>query len=77
MSGGRPPTSIETRLLIHHLQLWWKLGDPAMEEEPHEHPLHHLFVGLDGAARPPDETAMLRFKHLLEKQESPGRAPHP
>ncbi|RIK25258.1 MAG: IS5 family transposase [Chloroflexi bacterium] len=67
--GGRPPFPIETMLRIHCLQLWWNLSDPAMEEELHERPLYRRFVGLHGAARMPDETTILRFRHLLEKHE--------
>jgi IS5 family transposase len=67
--GGRPPFPIETMLRIHCLQLWWNLSDPAMEEELHERPLYRRFVGLEGAARMPDETTILRFRHLLEKYE--------
>jgi IS5 family transposase len=67
--GGRPPFPIETMLRIHCLQLWWNLSDPAMEEELHERPLYRRFVGLEGAARMPDETTILRFRHLLEKHE--------
>lgn len=67
--GGRPPFAIETMLRIHCLQLWWNLSDPAMEEELHERPLYRRFVGLDGAARLPDETTVLRFRHLLEKHQ--------
>lgn len=67
--GGRPPFPIETMLRIHCLQLWWNLSDPAMEEELHERPLYRRFVGLEGAARMPDESTILRFRHLLEKHE--------
>ena len=67
--GGRPPFPIETMLRIHCLQLWWNLSDPAMEEELHERPLYRRFAGLEGAARMPDETTILRFRHLLEKHE--------
>jgi transposase, IS5 family len=67
--GGRPPFPIETMLRTHCLQLWWNLSDPAMEEELHERPLYRRFVGLEGAARMPDETTILRFRHLLEKQQ--------
>jgi IS5 family transposase len=67
--GGRPPFPIETMLRIHCLQLWWNLSDPAMEEELHERPLYRRFVGLEGAARLPDETTILRFRHLLEKHK--------
>jgi len=67
--GGRPPFAVETMLRIHCLQLWRNLSDPTMEEELHERPLYRRFVGLDGAARLPDETTILRFRHLLEKHE--------
>ncbi len=62
-------------LRIHCLQLWWNLSDPAIEEELHERPLYRRFVGLDGAARLPDESTILRFgktpspRHLLEKHQ--------
>ena len=67
--GGRPPFPIEVMLRIHCLQLWWNLSDPAMEEELHERPLYRRFASLDGAARMPDETTILRFRHLLEKHQ--------
>ena len=67
--GGRPPFAIETMLRIHCLQLWWNLSDPAMEEELHDRPLYRRFAGLDGAARMPDESTILRFRRLLEKQQ--------
>lgn len=67
--GGRPPFAVETMLRIHCLQLWWNLSDPAMEEELHERPLYRRFVGLEGAARLPDETTILRFRHLLERHQ--------
>jgi IS5 family transposase len=40
-----------------------------MEEELHERPLYRRFAGLQGAARMPDETTILRFRHLLEKHK--------
>lgn len=38
-----------------------------MEEELHECPPYRRFAWLQGAARMPDETTILRFRHLLEK----------
>ena len=67
--GGRPPFAVQTMLRIHCLQLWWNLSDPAMEEELHERPLYRQFAGLAGAVRLPDETTILRFRHLLEKHQ--------
>ena len=66
--GGRPPFAVKTMLRIHCLQLRWNLSDPAMEEELHERPLYRQFAGRAGAARLPDESIILRFRHLLEKQ---------
>lgn len=56
-------------LRIYCLQLWWNLSERAMEEELHERPLYRRFAGLDGAARMPHETTILRFRHLLEKHQ--------
>ncbi len=67
--GGHSPFAVETMRRIHCLQLWWNLSDPAMEEELHERPLYREFAGLSGRARLPDETTILRFRHLLEKKQ--------
>ena len=65
---GRPPFGIETMLRIHYLQQWFGLSDPAMEEALHDVPLYREFAKLDAvAARLPDETTILRFRHLLER----------
>lgn len=67
---GRPPFAIETMLRIHYLQQWFGLSDPAMEEALHDVPLYREFARLDGAtARLPDETTILRFRHLLERHD--------
>ena len=65
---GRPPFSVETMLRVHYLQQWFGLSDPAMEEALHDVPLYREFAKLDGVtARLPDETTILRFRHLLER----------
>jgi transposase, IS5 family len=67
---GRPPFGIETMLRIHYLQQWFGLSDPAMEEALHDVPLYREFAKLEGVtARLPDETTILRFRHLLERHE--------
>jgi len=67
---GRPPFRIETMLRIHYLQQWFALSDPAMEEALHDMPVFREFAKLDdGVARLPDETTILRFRHLLEKHD--------
>lgn len=68
--GGRPPFAVETMLRIHFLQQWFNLSDPAMEEALYDMPLFQQFVGLDvGTNRLPDESTILRFRHLLEANE--------
>ena len=54
-------------LRVHCLQLWWNLGDEQAQEELYECPTSRTFARLDGAAVMPDETTILRFRHLLEK----------
>jgi transposase, IS5 family len=69
-STGRPPMGIEVMLRVHCLQQWFSLSDPAMEEALHDTPLYREFIGLDGAMdRLPDESTILRFRHLLEKHD--------
>jgi IS5 family transposase len=70
---GRPPMGIETMLRIHFLQQWFGLSDPAMEEALHDVPLYREFADLDGPMRRlPDESTILRFRHLLEKHQLAG-----
>lgn len=65
--GGRPPFAVETMLRIHFLQQWFNLSDPAMEDALYEMALFREFVGLDaGEDNLPDESTILRFRHLLE-----------
>lgn len=67
---GRPPFAIETMLRIHYLQQWFGLSDPAMEEALHDMPVYREFAKLDGVLdRLPDESTILRFRHLLEKHD--------
>ena len=65
--GGRPPFAVQTMLRIHCLQQWFNLSDPAMEEALYDTPLYREFAGLDmGEEHLPDESTILRFRHLLE-----------
>jgi IS5 family transposase len=67
---GRPPMGIATMLRIHFLQQWFGLSDPAMEEALHDVPLYREFADLEGPMRRlPDESTILRFRHLLERHE--------
>ena len=67
---GRPPFPVESLLRIHFMQQWFTLSDPAMEEALHDMPLFRDFAGLGGwDDRLPDETTILRFRHVLEKHK--------
>jgi IS5 family transposase len=67
---GRPPFNVEAMLRIHFMQQWFNLSDPAMEEALHDVPLFRDFAGLGGwADRLPDESTILRFRHLLEAKK--------
>ena len=68
--GGRPSFAVETMLRIHFLQQWFGLSDPAMEEALHDISLYCQFARLDpGGMRLPDESTILRFRHLLEEHD--------
>ena len=67
---GRPLFSVQTMLRIHFMQQWFTLSDPAMEEALHDVPLFRDFAGLGGwDDRLPDESTILRFRHVLEKHK--------
>jgi len=68
--GGRPPYGVETLLRIHFLQPWFNLSDPAVKEALYDTPMFGEFAGLDiGADSLPDESTILRFRHLLQQHE--------
>jgi len=64
---GRRPTPLPVMLRIHFMQHWFGYSDPAMEEALHDIPLLRQFAGLDAFEDTiPDETTILKFRHLLE-----------
>jgi IS5 family transposase len=55
-------------LRIHLLQHWFTLSDPGVEDALYESPVLRRFVGIDLGREPvPDETTVMRFRHLLER----------
>ncbi|RZA17743.1 MAG: IS5 family transposase [Proteobacteria bacterium] len=66
---GRPPFAVEAMLRIHFMQQWFTLSDPSMEEALHDVPLFREFAGLGWDSRLPDESTILRFRHLLERHK--------
>lgn len=65
---GRPPMPLSTMLRIYFMQQWYALSDPAMEDALYEIESMRRFAGLELADDAmPDETTILKFRHLLEK----------
>jgi len=66
--NGRQPVGLAIMLRTYFVQQWFNLSDPGVEEAFYESPVLRRFVGVDlGAAPAPDETTILRFRHLLEE----------
>jgi IS5 family transposase len=66
--NGRPPMGLEKMLRIYFLQQWFNLSDPAMEDALYDIESLRRFVGLElGQDEVPDETTILKFRHLLER----------
>ncbi len=51
------------------MQQWFRLSDSVMEEALHDVPLFREFAQLSWDQRLPDESTMLRFRHLLERHK--------
>lgn len=71
--NGRRPVGLEIMLRAYFVQQWFNLSDPGVEEALYESPVLRRFVGVDlGVAAAPDETTVLRFRHLLEEHDLGG-----
>ena len=71
--NGRQPVGLSIMLRTYFVQQWFNLSDPGVEELLYESPVIRHFVGVDlGIASAPDETTILRFRHLLEKHDLGG-----
>ena len=67
---GRPPMPLERMLRIYFLQQWFNLSDPAAEDALYDVESMRRFVGVDlGEDALPDETTILKFRHLLERHQ--------
>ena len=64
---GRRPYPLESMLRVHLMQNWFALSDPAMEDALYEIASLRTFAHLSLAEPIPDETTILRFRHLLER----------
>jgi IS5 family transposase len=72
--NGRPPVGLSIMLRTYFLQQWFGFSDPGMEESFYDSPVLRRFAGVDlGAASAPDETTILRFRHILEQNDLGGK----
>jgi IS5 family transposase len=66
--NGTRPKPLEQMLRIHFMQHWFNLSDPAMEDSLYDSESMRRFARIELADDAvPDETTILRFRHLLEK----------
>ncbi len=66
--NGRQPLGLEKMLRIYFLQLWFNLSDPQAEDAIYDSESMRRFARVElGDEAVPDETTILRFRHLLEQ----------
>lgn len=65
---GRQPLGLEKMLRIYFLQQWFNLSDPQAEDAIYDSESMRRFARVElGEEAVPDETTILRFRHLLEQ----------
>jgi IS5 family transposase len=65
---GSPPMGIEKMLRMYLLQCWFSLPDEGLEDAIYDSYAMRTFMGLNFFdEQAPDATALLKFRHLLEK----------
>ncbi len=65
---GRRPHDLERMLRIYFLQQWFNLSDPQAEDAIYDSESMRRFAKVELAEdKIPDESTILRFRHLLEK----------
>jgi len=66
---GRPPMGLEAMLRIYCMQQWFNFSDRQMEDALYEIESVRRFAGFNRVtAALPDETTILKFRHLLEEK---------
>ena len=66
--NGRQPLGMEKMLRIYFLQQWFNLSDPRAEDAIYASESMRRFARVElGDEGVPDESTILRFRHLLER----------
>jgi len=67
---GRRPLPLETMLRVYFLQQWFDLSDPQAEDMLYDSESMRRFARVElGEDTVPDESTILRFRHLLEEHQ--------
>ena len=65
---GRPVRGIETMLRMYLMQIWFNLSDEGIEDAIYDSYAMRSFLGINFMSEQvPDATTLLKFRHLLEK----------
>ena len=68
--NGRQPLGLEKMLRIYFLPQWFNLSDPQAEDAIYDSESMRRFARVElGDDVVPDETTILRFRHLLEQHK--------
>ena len=68
--NGRQPMALERMLRVYFMQQWFNLSDPQAEDALYDIEPMRRFAGVElGEDTVPDETTILRFRHLLENHQ--------
>ena len=66
---GTQPLPLERMLRIYFMQNWFNLSDPGAEDALYDSESMRRFAGIELAEDViPDESTILRFRHLLERK---------
>ena len=72
--NGRQPIGLEKMLRTYFVQQWFNLSDPQAEDTLYDSESTRRFVGIElGDDAVPDESTILRFRHLLEEHRLTAR----
>ena len=68
--NGTQPKPLEQMLRIYFMQNWFNLSDPQAEDSLYDIESMRRFAGIELMGHDiPDETTILRFRHLLEQHQ--------
>jgi IS5 family transposase len=68
--NGTQPMPLQRMLRLYFMQQWFNLSDPAMEDTLYDSESMRRFAGIELVEDAvPDESTILRFRHLLERHQ--------